>query len=218
MKVLDVFEQYGRASGAKLNRIKPKGPWLGRWRQRSDSPGGLMWSNSTTKIVGFHFWDESAFAKTWEAGMTKFSKVLTEWKSRFLTLRGNCTVINSLAAASVWHLVRIYPPTREILDVLRKAMWKFIWSNKPELVCWEIYVSDLTSGGLKAVDIEKRSKCLLIPRVFKFLENGADPWKDLMRYYIGRSVGVNDNSKPNSFLNFTALFFVFESCGNCKWM
>jgi hypothetical protein len=23
------------------------------------------------------------------------------------------------------------------------------------------------------------------------------PWKDLMRYYIGRSIGVNDNSKPN---------------------
>ena len=197
LKVLDVFEQYGRASGAKLNRTKSKGLWLGRWRQRSDSPGGLMWSNSTIKIVGFHFGDESAFAKTWEAGKAKFSKVLTEWKSRFLTLRGKCTVINSLAAACVWHLVRIYPPTREILNVLRKAMWKFIWSNKPELVGREICVSDLTSGGLKAVDIETRSKCLLIPRVFKFLEKGAAPWKDLMRYYIGRSIGVNENSKPN---------------------
>ena len=76
-------------------------------------------------------------------------------------------------------------------------MWKFIWSNKPELVRQEICVSDLTSGGLKAVDIETRSKCLLIPRVFKFLEKGAAPWKDLMRYNIGRSIGVNDNSKPN---------------------
>jgi hypothetical protein len=100
-----------------------------------------MWSNSTIKIVGFHFGDESAFAKTWEAGMAKFSNVLTGWKSRFLTLRGKCTVINSLAAASVWHLVRIYPPTREILDVLRKAMWKFIWSNKPELVYVGKFVS-----------------------------------------------------------------------------
>ena len=70
-------------------------------------------------------------------------------------------------------------------------------SNKPELVRREICVSDLTSGGLKAVDIETRSKCLLIPRVFKFLEKRAAPWKDLMRYYIGRSIGVNDNSKPN---------------------
>jgi hypothetical protein len=50
LKVLDVFEQYGRASGAKLNRTKSKVLWLGRWRQRSDSPGGLMWSNSTIKL------------------------------------------------------------------------------------------------------------------------------------------------------------------------
>ena len=76
-------------------------------------------------------------------------------------------------------------------------MWKFIWSNKPELARREICVSDLTSGGLKAVDIETRSRCLLIPRVLKFLEKGAAPWKDLMRYYIGRSVGVNDISKSN---------------------
>jgi hypothetical protein len=148
LKVLDVFEQYGRASGAKLNRTKLKGLWLGRWRQLSDSHGLLMWSNSTIKIVGFHFVDaESAFAKTWEAGLEKFCKVLSEWKSRFLTLRGKCTVVKSLAAASVWHLVRIYPPTQEILDVLRKAIWKFVWSNKPELVRREVCVSDLTSGG-----------------------------------------------------------------------
>ena len=124
LKVLDVFEEYGRVSCVKLNRTKSKGLWLGRWSQRSNSPGGLMWSNSIIKIVGFHFGDESAFAKTWEAGVAKFSKVLTEWKWCFLTLRGKCTVINSLAAASVWHLVRIYPPIREILDVLQKAMWK----------------------------------------------------------------------------------------------
>jgi hypothetical protein len=59
-------------------------------------------------------------------------------------------------------------------------MWKYIWSNKPELVRLEICVSDLTSGGLKAVDNETRSKCLLIPRVFKFLKMGAAPWKLLL--------------------------------------
>jgi hypothetical protein len=76
-------------------------------------------------------------------------------------------------------------------------MWKFVWSNKPELVRREVCVSNLTSGGLKAVDIETQIKCLLIRRVFKFLEEGTGPWKDLMRYYIGRSIRVNDNSKPN---------------------
>ena len=98
LKVLDIFEQYGRASGAKLNRTKSKGLWLGRWRQRSDSPGGLMWSDSAIQIVGFHFGDMSAAHKTWDTGVAKFCKVLSEWQSRFLTLHGKCTVLRSLAA------------------------------------------------------------------------------------------------------------------------
>ena len=138
LKVLDVFEKYGRASGAKLNRTKSKGLWLGRWRQRSDSPGGLMWSDSTIKIVGFHFGDMSAAHKTWDTGVAKFCKVLSEWQSRFLTLHGKCTVLRSLAASSIRHLVRIYPPERAVIDRLKTAMWKFIWSNKPELVRREV--------------------------------------------------------------------------------
>ena len=55
LKELDIFERYGRASGAKLNRTKSKGLWLGRWRQRSDSPGRLMWSDTTIKIVCFRW-------------------------------------------------------------------------------------------------------------------------------------------------------------------
>ena len=32
----------------------------------------------------------------------------------------------------------------------------------------------------------------------KFRREMSLPWKHLMRYYIGQSIGVNDNSKPNS--------------------
>ena len=41
VKVIDVFNEYGRASGARLNTTKSKGLWLGRWRSRTDSPCGL---------------------------------------------------------------------------------------------------------------------------------------------------------------------------------
>ena len=157
-----------------------------------------MWSDSTIKIVGFHIGDMSAAHKTWDTGVAKFCKVLSEWQSRFLTLHGKCTVLRSLAASSIWHLVRIYPPERAVIDRLKTAMWKFIWSNKPELVRREVCISAITSGGLNVIDIEVQGKCLLIPRVLKFLEEASAPWKDLMRYYIGRSIGVNDNSKANA--------------------
>ena len=39
---------------------------------------------------------------------------------------------------------------------------------------------------------------LLIGRVFRFFEASEAPWKDFMRYYIGRALGINDNSRPKS--------------------
>ena len=36
VKVLEVFNEYGRASGARLNVSKTKGLWLGRWKSRTE--------------------------------------------------------------------------------------------------------------------------------------------------------------------------------------
>ena len=60
VKVVDVFNEYGRASGARLNTTKSKVLWLGRWRYRTDSPCGLTWVNTSLKIVGIYFGSENA--------------------------------------------------------------------------------------------------------------------------------------------------------------
>jgi hypothetical protein len=86
-------------------------------------------------------------------------------------LRGKCNIVSSFAAASVWHLVKVYPPNREIQDTLKKAMWKFIWSKKKKLVHREVCISDITCGSVNALDIELKSKSLIIPRVLKFLDH-----------------------------------------------
>lgn len=55
----------------------------------------------------------------------------------------------------------------------------------------------LCFGGIWIVDFDFKGKASLIGCVFRFLE--ADklcPWEILMRYYVGRALAVNDNSKP----------------------
>ena len=126
VKVIDVFNEYGRASGARLNHSKSKGLWLGRWRLRSDSPCGLSWLRSSLKIVDLSFGDSSARSKTWDEVCTKFMSVLKKWEPRFLTLRGKKTVVESLAVSTLWHVANIYPPSREIIDSIQSAVWKFL--------------------------------------------------------------------------------------------
>ena len=75
-------------------------------------------------------------------------------------------------------------------------------------------MSDYSNGGLQIIinNLDIKSKALLIGRVFRFLEESEAPWKDFMRYYIGRALGINDNSRPNSDILtpfYTVIFFVF---------
>ena len=59
-------------------------------------------------------------------------------------------------------------------------------------------MSDYLNGCLRIINLDIKSKALLIGRVFRFFEASEAPWKDFMRYYIGRALGINDNSRQNS--------------------
>ena len=149
VKVIDVFNEYGRASGARLNIYnKIKGPWLGRWRSRTDSPCGLTWVNTSLKIVGIYFGSENAKIQSWEEVTAKFKGILKKWEPRYLTLRGKMTVIGSLVASTLWHVVGIYPLTRECIDSLQTEIWKFVWSKKPK---WLRRETCMSNGGLRII-------------------------------------------------------------------
>lgn len=198
-KVIDVFNEYGRASGARLNTSKSKGMWLGRWRTRTDTPCGLTWVNTSLKIVGLYFGDGNASLKSWDEVSGKFAAVIKKWESRFLTLRGKTTVLESLAVSTIWHVAKIYPPSRAVVDSLQSSIWKFVWSKKPELVRRETCMSNFSNGGLRIVHVDLRCKALLIGRLFRFLDSSQQvcPWQEMMRYYVARFVGINDNTRPN---------------------
>ena len=49
--VFETFAQFEAASGAKLNRSKSKGLWLGAWSGRSNPPVALDWSSDKLKIL-----------------------------------------------------------------------------------------------------------------------------------------------------------------------
>jgi hypothetical protein len=108
-------------------------------------------------------------------------------------------VLDSLAVSTIWHVAKIYPPPREMVDSIQSQIWKFVWSKKPELERRETCMSNYDHGGLRVIHLDIKSKALLIGRIFRFLDvnHKACPWQVLMRYYVARPLGINDNTKPN---------------------
>jgi hypothetical protein len=71
--------------------------------------------------------------------------------------------------------------------------------QKTELERRETCMSNYDHGGLRVIHLDIKSKALLIGRIFRFLDvnHEACPWQVLMRYYVARPLGINDNTKPN---------------------
>ncbi|CAB4002584.1 Hypothetical predicted protein [Paramuricea clavata] len=97
-------------------------------------------------------------------------------------------MLHSLAVSTIWHVAKIYPPPREMVDSIQSQIWKFVWSKKPELVRRETCMSNYDHGGLRVNHLDIKSEALLIGRIFRFLDvnHEACPWQALMRYYEAR--------------------------------
>ena len=54
INILFKFEQFGLASGSKVNKDKTEGMWLGKFRNRTYKPIEIQWVK-TTKSLGMHF-------------------------------------------------------------------------------------------------------------------------------------------------------------------
>ena len=83
----DIYVQYERASGAKLNRGKSKGLWLGAWKDRQDIPFGIKWVKELS-LLGATLSAGDYSTATWEAPVAKVEKRLSSWKGRQLTFQG----------------------------------------------------------------------------------------------------------------------------------
>ena len=73
--VFEVSDNFCKASGAKLNKNKCHGLWMGTWRNNSDQLCGIQWSNGLEKMVGIMFGIGDIIKQNWDTVYNKFNKV-----------------------------------------------------------------------------------------------------------------------------------------------
>ena len=70
---LDLYE---RASGAKVNREKCEGLWLGSNQNRTDKPSGFRWTSDRIKVLGIHTGNMDLSRTIWDEKIDKFIRTL----------------------------------------------------------------------------------------------------------------------------------------------
>ena len=53
--LLQLLEKFERCSGLKINPTKSEAIWLGKWKNREDTPFNFKWPKESVFVLGVHF-------------------------------------------------------------------------------------------------------------------------------------------------------------------
>ena len=79
-EVIKEIQSYEAASGARVNYVKTEGLWLGKWKDRTDKPLNIKWTNKNVKNLGLYFGNEDPAQKTFQDILPKVKKSMNFWK------------------------------------------------------------------------------------------------------------------------------------------
>ena len=215
----DLFELYARASGSELNRGKTKGIWLGKFKDRGDTPFGIEWI-SKMKMLGIFFGHGNLNGDNWNRIFKGFCQVLTDNQTRQNSFYGRAIIANSLAISKIVYAAQhvILPP--HLRKQFVSKLGKFVWRKKAnENTGAPININTLYApvrdGGINLVSIEIKCKALLIKHIFRIIQLSlVDPvpkWVSFAIYWVGLGLreyneDFSSNLRPHC-MDFRPVFY-----------
>ena len=104
---ISVFEVYGdfdKGSGSKLNLGKCEGLWLGSWSDRVEGPVAINWTSTKIKVLGIFIGNVGIEETNWLPRIEAVQNCLKSWRHRTLSFKGKTLVLNALALSKIWYV------------------------------------------------------------------------------------------------------------------
>ena len=199
----NAFDLFRSATGATLNMNKTSGLKLGAFVGRK-LPANIEWRDTCMRINGIMVGNSNAIASNWSLKMDKLKYRIGLWEKRFLTLLGKVLVINTLLYPVFYYLAPIFPVPGSVVREVDTCVFKFLWSNKTELVARGVVRLNRDEGGLGLNDFRTTMNALAIRFLFPLLRGEMELcYTIFIRYFTScilrrAFVHVWSNSRPNS--------------------
>ena len=215
----DLFEIYARASGSELNRGKTKGIWLGRFRDRADTPFGIEWVPQK-KLLGIIFGYGDLKEANWGRIFKSFCLVLQENMCRNTSLYGRALVSNSLAVSKIVFIGQHMVIPNDFCNKFTTKLFDFIWGRRDGQPRYEpikratLYAAS-KNGGINAVSIKLKCEALLIKHILRLIASSYSEyqpkWTAFAIYWLGIGLreyneNFSSNLRPHC-IDFRPLFY-----------
>ena len=143
-QLMYILQTFYKMSGLKVNEEKTRALWFGSMsmsKKKICLEHDLDWEQKPLKILGVTF--TADVSNVWEYNaediINKINKLINNWSKRKLTLPGTIIFIKSLMLAKFTHLFLALPnPPGELIKMLERAFYKFLWNNGPDRISRKI--------------------------------------------------------------------------------
>jgi len=186
-KIIKIYES---ASNAKINKRKTKLLPLTQTTERveleNEKDFNKITEEETVKILGYEVTRDGLAPKNfWPRYITKIKKLIEQYSSRNLSLRGKILVANSLILYRIWYASYICPPNRKQILEINDNIAFWIKRKSKLLPKYSTFQKAYNDFGLQAPIINNLLDARLVT-VWKRLMTGNTLWALFQRDTITR--------------------------------
>ena len=181
--LIDHFDYFGQASGSKLNKTKSRGMYMGKWKSRSDHPFGISWVDQM-KVFGIMYgnFNESNF---WNNVYRKIVNTLNLYRCRHLSLYGKAMIVNVMALSKLWYICSVLCVPERFIALIEKEIFRFVWSDRMELVNRNTCFLPKDKGGIALVDIRMKITSIQLCQISKIVYCQELSWTVFGNIWLG---------------------------------
>ena len=155
-EVIKDITDYELASGAKVNYKKTIGLWLGKWKNRTDKPLNITWTNGNVKSLGVYFGNDNPASHTFNDIIPKTKRSMNYWKQFKLCKFAKSRVLEIFHASRLWYAGTFYPISKEVTKELQEQFKDYVNFPRSKTVAEEELKKLRSNGGIKLIDIQTK--------------------------------------------------------------
>ena len=149
LNALNIIEIFGSFSGLKLNKNKTEGIWIGKLKHCKDKIDNISFKDKPVKVLGLYFGinRKECDKLNWETKLEKAKNLMNSWEKRNLSLLGKILIVKTLIIPQFTYIASATVLNKIYVDLLEKAIFKFIWNGKNDKVKRTTLIASYEKGG-----------------------------------------------------------------------